>query len=91
MWPRRARRPTVPDPGSTRRPSSSRTVTQSRIVKAGPTAGRSKSSTVPAAPVSDAPNESVTSTPGTRARSSSFTAFERIAPPDPIAVSADRS
>ena len=58
----------------------------SPIVKRGPAAGVSVSNTLPAAPVSDAPKLSITIALGSSARSWSFTAGERIAPPDPTTI-----
>ena len=63
----------------------------SPIVKRGPAAGAPTSITEPLAPVSDAPKLSITITSGSAARNSSLTAFDRMAPPEPITASAVRS
>src|SRR5215211_794791 len=82
MWPRRASRPTTPEPGATGRPSAPRTAVVSPTRNRGPAAGPSRSRTLPLWPVSEAPKLSMTITPGRSRRSSSLTAGDRMAPPD---------
>ncbi len=91
MCPRRASIPTSPDPGVTGRPSAPSTLTTSLMVNLGPAAGPSESITVPAAPVSVAPNESAMNAFGKCFRSSSLTGFDMIAPPDPMTARFERS
>ena len=65
MWPRRASRPTTPDPGATGRRSSSSTVVSSFTAKRGWRAGAAGVATIwPWPPVSDAPKPSTTSVDG---------------------------
>src|SRR5437763_5735645 len=91
MWPDRASRPTTPEPGSTGCRLSSSTLVCGARVNRGPAAGPSWSCTDPLAPVSDAPNESVTITLGSSSRMAFLTDGDRIAPPDPMTNSDDTS
>lgn len=86
-------RPIRPDPGSTGLSSSPRTMVSAPTVNRGPGAGPELPvlDREPSTPVSDAPSPSTTMTPGNSRPSRSLVDGERIAPPEPITNSDERS